>query len=154
MAKERTVDNYELTDDDKATTYERLTHQGHDVRGTLDWVANESDLSDETVEEFNAVLNGKNSKEARDAYGILDQKRKHPERFIQLEECEMFSQVDIQEFATRFGPETAKQIELTTLALMNGAVTPLKAIQNIRRNPEVARNIDILMQEGRLAIPL
>ena len=50
VAKERTVDNYELTDDDKATTFERLTQQGHDVRSTLDWAANESDLSDETID--------------------------------------------------------------------------------------------------------
>ena len=111
-------------------------------------------MSDETIDEFNAVLNGKNGKEARDAYGILDQARKHPERFVEVSEMQEFSQIDIQEFAERFGDETAKQIELTTLALMNGAVTPLKAIQNIRRQPEIARNIDILVQEGRLVLPL
>ena len=154
VSKERTVDNYELTDDDKATTFERLTAQGHDVKGTLAWAGEESWLSDDTIDEFNAVLNGKNGKEARDAYGILDQARKHPERFVEVSEMQEFSQIDIQEFAERFGDETAKQIELTTLALMNGVVTPLKAIQNIRKYPEIARNIDILVQEGRLVLPL
>ena len=149
-----TVNNYEITDDDRATTFERLTQQGHDVKGTLAWAGEESWLSDETIDEFNAVLNGKNGKEARDAFGVLDQARKHPERFIQLSEMEPFSQIDIQEFAERFGDDTAKQIELTTWALMSGHVTPLEAIRNIRKHPEVARNIDILMQEGRLAIPL
>ena len=154
VSKEKTVNNYQLTDDDKATTFERLSQQGHDVKGTLAWAGEESWLSDETIDEFNAVLNGKNSREARDAFGILDQARKHPERFIDVSEMQPFSQIDIQEFAERFGDETAKQIELTTIALMNGVVTPLKAIQNIRKNPEVARNIDVLVREGRLVLPL
>jgi hypothetical protein len=152
VAQEQTVNKREVTDEDRMTTFERLSSQGHDVRGVLDFAADF--LDDKSIDEFNAVLNGKNKREASDAFGVLDQARRHPERFTTVDEIVPFNQIEIQEFADRFGADTARQIELTTLNLQQGSITPLEAIQNIRRQPEIARNIDVLMQEGRLTLPL
>ena len=129
-----------------------LENQSIDVAAALTH-ASESDMSDESIDAFNAQLNSKNKVEAMNAAKLLDDYRKNPEYFKTEDYIPIPESVE-NDIVTEFGEEVAHILSTTSLALANGIAKPADVFKMYAGHPSVNKAVKTLLKRGTIVLPI
>ncbi len=141
----------EFEEPEESSTFEELQNSGNDVRGVLDRAA--EDFTDETIDALNPILKGDDKALAKDVFTFVKQYQEKPEWFIHPDDITPLDQALVQEIAEQHGPLVAQALEVTTLALQNGKITPTEMLQTLLKRPDVKKSVVTLLREGKIVIP-
>ena len=150
--KNNSLDVKKDWDRDGLTARQELENSSIDVAAALAH-AGDSDMSDASIEAFNAQLNSKDKIEAMNAAKLLDDYRQNPQYFITEGYTSIPESVE-NEIVNEFGEHVGHVLATTSQALANGIATPADVFKLHAGDPAVQKAVKTLLKRGTIVLPI